>query len=137
MGCIEGFLQAWKKAFTFQGRARRKEYWCFSVISLLAFVALLFVDFALGTVYVDEESAVGLLSTLYFLAALVPGIALFIRRLHDVNWSGLWFLANFVPLLSIVPGIVAAFVDGTPGPNRFGPDPKGRKPASPEWQKPL
>jgi len=137
MGCFEGFLQAWKKAFTYQGRARRKEYWCFSLISLVVFIALIFVDIALGTVYFDEE-AFGLLSTLYFLATLVPGVALFVRRMHDVNWSGLWFFANFVPLLSIVPSIVAAFVDGTPGPNRFGQDPKGRKPAtSPGWQEPL
>jgi hypothetical protein len=61
---------------------------------------------------------------------IIPGIALFIRRLHDINQTGWIYLglvaANFVPVLNMIAGIAAiviACIPGTKGPNKYGPDP--------------
>ncbi|WP_336981340.1 DUF805 domain-containing protein [Altererythrobacter fulvus] len=70
---------------------------------------------------------------LYALFALIPSLAVTVRRLHDRNLSGWWYLgmivASLIPLVGFIAGIaflVIMFLDGTPGSNRFGPDPKGR-----------
>jgi len=127
MGCFEAFVQAWRKAVVFQGRARRKEYWCFKLFGIIVFIALIFVDVSMGTFDETSQEVVVLLSGLYALAAIVPATSLVIRRLHDINWSGLWYLAFFVPVLNLFPMFGVMFADGSPGPNRFGPDPKGRQ----------
>ena len=76
----------------------------------------------------------GILAILWFLAAFIPSLAVTIRRLHDRNLSGWWYggllIASFIPILNIFAGIgmlvmlVVLMLDGTDGPNRFGPDPK-------------
>ncbi len=105
----------------FSGRARRKEYWMFFLFNFLIVLGLAIVDAITGTISVT--SGFGLLSGLYFLAVLVPGIALTIRRLHDTDRSGLWILIGLVPLIGIVL-LVFMCLDGTPGENQFGPSPK-------------
>jgi len=69
--------------------------------------------------------SLGLLSWGYALATIVPIVALSIRRIHDVDRSGWWLLAVFVPLIGAIALIGYALLDGTPGDNRYGPDPKG------------
>ena len=59
------------------------------------------------------------------LAVLVPSIAVTIRRLHDTERSGWWILIAFVPLVGGIVLLVFMCLDGTGGPNKFGPDPKG------------
>jgi hypothetical protein len=54
---------------------------------------------------------------------LLPGIAVGVRRLHDVDRSGWWLLLAFIPLVGTIILIVWFCTRGTPGPNRFGPDP--------------
>jgi uncharacterized membrane protein YhaH (DUF805 family) len=65
------------------------------------------------------------------LAVLVPSIAVVVRRLHDRDLSGWWYLgaivAGMIPFVGFIASIallVLMFLPGTPGPNRFGPDPK-------------
>ena len=77
-------------------------------------------------------SGIGMVLALWWLATLIPNIALNVRRLHDRDMSGWWYLgfivASFIPLVNFVAGIaylVLMVLPGTPGPNRFGEDPKG------------
>lgn len=105
-----GWVDVMKKAFDFSGRARRKEYWMFVLINLLISFVVGFVDGLLGTG--------GVLGLLFNLAILVPTIAVGIRRMHDTDHRGWWLL---VPIV----GFVFLFLDTKPGPNRFGPSPKG------------
>jgi len=63
---------------------------------------------------------------LYSLAVFIPNLAVAVRRLHDSDRSGWWILIAFVPLIGAIWLLVLDLIDGTPGPNRFGPDPKGR-----------
>lgn len=64
------------------------------------------------------------LYTLWGLFVFIPGLAVLIRRLHDTDRSGWWIFINLVPLVGPIVLFVFLVLDGTRGPNRFGPDPK-------------
>ena len=120
------YLRVLKKYAVFSGRARRREYWFFLLFNILASIVLAIVDGVLGTL--NQEAGLGLFSGLYSLAVLIPGLAVSVRRLHDTDHSGWWILIGFVPLLGAIVLLVFMFMGGTPGDNRFGPDPKASAP---------
>lgn len=61
---------------------------------------------------------------IFSLAVLVPSIAVPVRRLHDIDRTGWWFLVSFAPLIGAIVLLVFAVQDGTPGGNRYGHNPK-------------
>jgi uncharacterized membrane protein YhaH (DUF805 family) len=65
------------------------------------------------------------------LGLFIPSLAVTIRRLHDINRSAWWVLIALIPFLGALVLLIFAVLDGTPGDNRFGPDPKGREGLSP------
>ena len=67
-----------------------------------------------------------LVLVLYSLAIFIPNLAVIVRRLHDQDKSGWWFFIGFVPIIGGIWLLILYLTDGTPGPNRFGVDPKGR-----------
>ena len=93
---------------TFNGRARRKEYWMFVLFNMI--VAFLF-GFVCGLIGIPE------LANLYSLAVLLPSIAVGVRRMHDVGKSG-WFL--LIPIYNFI----LAVTEGEKGENQYGADPK-------------
>lgn len=98
-------------------RAPRSEYWYFTLFTtLVSFGA----DFADGLWF---ESKIGVFGIIVSLAFFLPGIAVAIRRLHDVDRSGYWFLLILLPVIGWVILFIWACTRGTRGPNRFGPDP--------------
>ena len=109
------YIQDIKIFFDFSGRARRKEYWIFSIISAIISVILGFVDGFIGF---------NLLTGLYGLFVLIPEISLQFRRLHDIDKSAWWLLLLFVPVIGAIVILVFAFLPGTAGPNKYGIDPK-------------
>ncbi len=110
------FLKAVKQYADFKGRAQRAEYWFFILFYFLIAIALGFVDaFLTG----------GVLGLLFALGMLLPSLAVLARRLHDIDRSAWWILIGFVPAIGVIVLIVFACMDGTPGDNRFGPNPKG------------
>jgi len=115
------YLQALKKYAVFSGRARRKEYWFFFLFNLIASIVLTVIDVTVGTY---SATGVGLLSTIYGLAVLIPSIACGVRRMHDIDRTGWWLLIAFVPFIGVIIVLVIALLPGTAGDNRFGPDPK-------------
>ena len=58
------------------------------------------------------------------LALVLPGLAVQVRRLHDIDYSGAWWFIAFVPLAGVIVLIVFWATEGTRGPNKYGPDPK-------------
>lgn len=101
----------------FSGRSRRAEYWYFLLFVLLAYAVIMLL--------VATRPTVGIfLSLLFILALIIPGMALNIRRLHDIDHSGWWMLVGFVPLLGGLILLIWHCTPGTAGPNRFGSDPK-------------
>ena len=118
-----------KKYAEFEGRSRRKEYWSFFLLCLAGLVVLSVVDSILGMGGMIG-GLYGPLTTLFMLALLVPSIAVGIRRLHDTDRSGWWMLLAFVPFVGGLILLVFYVLEGTRGPNRFGPDPKGSEAAA-------
>lgn len=117
------YLGVLKQYATFEGRARRKEYWVYALFYLLVLLGLAMVDRLTGTY--DADVGLGLLSGLYILATVIPSVAVMVRRLHDTNRSGWWVLIGLVPVLGDIVLLVFACLDSQPGGNRFGPNPKG------------
>lgn len=113
---MEWYLGVLKQYAVFRGRARRKEYWMFILFNILVALALAVVGALIGNM---------LLSHLYSLAVLVPGLAVAVRRLHDTNRSGWWLLINLIPLVGVLAFLYFMVCDGERGANRFGEDPKG------------
>jgi uncharacterized membrane protein YhaH (DUF805 family) len=113
---MEWYVTVLKKYAQFTGRARRKEYWMFTLISMIVGFALGIADAVLGLPSV--------LSLLYAFAVLVPSVAVSVRRLHDTDRSGWMLLLALIPLVGAIIILVFAAQDGTPGDNRFGPNPK-------------
>lgn len=61
---------------------------------------------------------------IYVLATTIPTLAKLVRRLHDTNHSGWWFLFGMVPLIGALYLFFLTVKEGDPGENRYGPDPK-------------
>ena len=116
------YLHVLKNYATFSGRARRKEYWMFFLISALISIVLTLLDILLGTYSMEYEA--GLFSGLYSLLILIPSIAVVVRRLHDTDRSGWWILISLIPLIGVIVLFVFMCLDSQPGTNRFGANPK-------------
>ncbi len=133
-----------KRYAEFSGRSRRMEYWMFTLLNVIVVTVLLFATGGIGAMTDLENGGdpsgglmalfggVGILLLIYGLAVLLPSIAVTIRRLHDRDMSGWWYLGavigSMIPIAGFLVSIaflVLLALPGTPGPNRFGPDPKG------------
>lgn len=143
---MEWMILPFKRYAEFSGRSRRMEYWMFTLLNVIVMGVLVFVVLGAGGAagLMDPNTAegaagglgalfggMGLIFLVYLLAILIPSIAVTVRRLHDRDMSGWWYLGFIV--LSIVPvvGFLASLamlvlmcLPGTPGANRFGEDPK-------------
>jgi len=104
------------KYATFDGRARRKEYWMFFLFNILVAIGLGIVEALIGTA--------GLIGGLYGLAVLIPGIAVTVRRLHDTSRSGWWILIVLIPAVGTLILLIFMVLDSQPGDNAYGPNPK-------------
>jgi uncharacterized membrane protein YhaH (DUF805 family) len=116
MGFGEAIGTCFSKYVTFSGRARRSEYWYWVLFGVLVGIAAEILDLAVF------RTTSGVFSTLSSLALLLPGIAVTVRRLHDIDRSGWWMLILLVPLVGAIVMFVFMCLRGTFGPNRFGPD---------------
>ena len=112
-----------KRYAEFSGRSRRKEYWMFTLLLIIVNVVITIVEATLGL----DASIGGLygpLSLLVLLAIIVPSIAVGVRRLHDTNRSGWWMLIALLPIVGGLVLLIFFVLEGTKGPNEYGPDPK-------------
>ncbi|HEX7928459.1 MAG TPA: DUF805 domain-containing protein [bacterium] len=114
------YVDAWRNYLNFTGRATRSHYWIFLLFNLAAVFVLAFVDGMLGLMV---SGSTGVFSGLYILAAIIPGLAVGIRRLHDTGRSGWWFLIVFVPFVGSIILIVFFVMAGEPVANAYGPPP--------------
>jgi uncharacterized membrane protein YhaH (DUF805 family) len=130
----------------FSGRSRRLEFWMFALFTIICYLVVFAISSALGfsftnvvassaggsvAFYGSFFSGNGILFVILWAALLLPTIAVSVRRLHDRDMSGWWYLPvialAWVPLIGGLIGLaflVVTLLRGTPGPNRFGPDPK-------------
>lgn len=111
-----------QKYATFSGRAARSEFWWFVLFSVLGNLVLSFIDGMLFGNAADGQP-VSILGAIFALAILLPTIAVGVRRLHDRDMTGWWYLLVLVPVLGTLVLIYFFVQRGTVGPNRYGPDP--------------
>ncbi len=128
----------WKKVVfqnyaNFSGRARRAEYWNFVLVNFIIYIPL-YILFIGGIL--NESESVGFLGIgvlgLFALAMLIPSLAVLVRRLHDLNKSGWYFLIYFIPIVGPILMLVWLFTDGNRFVNNYGEDPKN--PGIPELE---
>jgi uncharacterized membrane protein YhaH (DUF805 family) len=113
---MEWYTGVLKKYAEFNGRAGRQEFWMFFAIHVGIFVVLAIIDAALGLNSV--------LPGLYWLATIVPVVAVGIRRLHDIGKPGIWILLGLIPCVGLI--LLYFFAqESVAGPNEYGDAPSG------------
>lgn len=158
------YLAALKKYATFSGRARRKEFWYFGlmnfIIALCLCIPIYYGIFKMVFTLVSQGNNISeeaiiefvlnnmgysiifyVIYILYALAVFVPGLAVSVRRLHDVGKSGWFFLIPYLGiLLNLIP-IIGSFAclglsiwflvlmctNSQVGENKYGSDPKAEE----------
>ncbi len=118
------YLKVLKNYAVFGGRAQRKEYWFFTLFNMIFGFVLGFVDGIVGAI--NLETGLGILSGIYALAVLIPGIAVSVRRLHDTDRSGWWLLIALIPIIGVIVLLVFMVLDSKVGANQYGENPKGQ-----------
>jgi uncharacterized membrane protein YhaH (DUF805 family) len=118
MSFTEAIRSAFSKYAKFDGRARRSEYWYFTLFISLVNMAVL----ALACAY-NQAILGAILLTLFVLVMFLPSLAVTVRRLHDVNKSGWCILIAMIPIVGTILLLVWQCSRGTLGSNRFGDDP--------------
>jgi len=121
------YVEVFKKYAVFSGRARRREYWYFSLFNFLALVLLELL--VVGTeptsgVATGPSLLLAYLVVGYILASIIPSIAVNVRRLHDIGKSGWFILIGIIPLVGPITLLVFHCMDSEPGTNAYGPNPK-------------
>ena len=115
------YITVLKKYALFSGRAQRAEYWMFLLFNMIAIIIFSIID---SVLVLEIVPGVGILYVVYTLAVLIPSLAVSVRRLHDTARSGWFFLIGFIPIVGAVWLLVLFVLDGTPGENQYGPNPK-------------
>lgn len=119
------YLTVLRKYAVFEGRARRKEYWYFTLFNFLIMVVLQILK-VIATESGDNAGATlfEVLYILYILGVIVPSLTLSVRRLHDTGHSGWWCFIAFLPIIGSIVLLVWFVSDSNPQANPYGPNPK-------------
>ena len=119
----EAIQLAFKNYFNLQIRSSRSEYWYWFLFVLIFGLIVDFLDATIaGSSWLEYDELWGPLTIIFNLVVFLPGIAVGVRRLHDVNRSGWWLLLSFT-IIGIIPLFIWAVSKGTEGKNRFGKNP--------------
>jgi uncharacterized membrane protein YhaH (DUF805 family) len=116
------YIKVLQNYATFNGRARRTEFWMFTLMNALFVICAIFIDNVTDLAF--EDMPYGIVYVLYSLLVFIPSFALSVRRLHDVGKSGWMILAGLIPLFGAIWLIVLYCTDSEPTTNDYGPNPK-------------
>jgi uncharacterized membrane protein YhaH (DUF805 family) len=107
-----------KKYATFQGRARRQEYWMYMLFNIIIAAVLVILGAATGSkIFI-------ILYYVYILAVLLPSLGVTARRLHDTGRSAGWIFIVLVPFVGSLVLFIFTLLEGDRVANEYGPDPK-------------
>ncbi len=123
------YLNVLRNYASFNGRASRKEYWMFFLFNVIFAIIAMVLDSMLGSTFkIDTMNGslnlpYGYIYLLYVLVLLLPGLAVAVRRLHDIGKSGWNLLIALIPLVGPIWILVLLATSGNQGENDYGPDP--------------
>ena len=124
------YLHVLQNFNNFSGRARRKEYWMYTLIYMPILFLAMFADNALGTTFQMDvmgqsvDIGYGWIYVIVALLHFLPSLSVVVRRLHDVGKSGWFYLIILIPLIGIIWMLVLLVSNGNVGENKYGADPK-------------
>jgi len=120
------YLKVLKENYAnFDGRARRKEYWMFTLFNLIIIAVLVICASIFAAMEISALASIfGILYAVYALAVLIPGLAVAVRRLHDTGKSGWMILVGLIPFIGGIWLLVLYATEGDKGDNEYGSDPK-------------
>ncbi len=105
-----------KNYVNFEGRATRAEFWWFFLF-----------NFIIGCILSLFGKVGNVLSGVWSLAILLPQLGLGVRRLHDINKSGWYWLIGLIPIVGWIILIVWWAKEGDATENQYGPVPETPK----------
>lgn len=119
--------------FSFNGRINRAKFWLGTVCLIVVYVILAIISSVTmapmtvsqsGQVQGGGMGIVGIIVLIIYIAMIWPSVALGVKRFHDRDKSGWWVLISLVPIIGGLWYLIeCGFLEGTKGPNKFGPDP--------------
>jgi uncharacterized membrane protein YhaH (DUF805 family) len=121
-GLMSWYWQVWKKYAVFSGRANRREFWIFTIVSDLFIAALVAIA---GFNNTEPRIFVPCLviGGAYLLASFIPSLAVMVRRLHDTGHSGAYMLVQLIPFIGGFLLVGYLLQQGDQGVNQFDPGP--------------
>jgi uncharacterized membrane protein YhaH (DUF805 family) len=122
MSFVDAVRSVYRNYATFDGRATRSEFWWFYLFIFLVVLGLFVIALALFAI-TRSSSVLGvaeLMAVIFFLASVIPSIAVSVRRLHDSDKSGWWYLIGFVPYIGEIILLILLALPSTIGVNRYG-----------------
>jgi uncharacterized membrane protein YhaH (DUF805 family) len=124
---MKWYLKVLNDYATFSGRARRSEFWYFALFNMFFAVVAMGIDNILGTTLkmgYEVSLPYGYIYLIYVLAVFIPGLAVSVRRLHDVGKSGWMYFIVLIPIIGVIWLLVLFFTDSQDGSNKWGENPK-------------
>jgi uncharacterized membrane protein YhaH (DUF805 family) len=115
MNFQQAIVSGFQNYISIGGRATRSEYWYWVLFCILGGIVTGILDYAMF-----DTDTVSPLNSIFSLLTFLPGLAVSVRRLHDIDRTGWWVLIAFT-IIGIIVLIVWACQKSDPGPNRFGP----------------
>ena len=114
------------KYIDFSGRARRKEYWMWTLYVTLIYILAMILDNMLGLNFelLGEDLGYGWLYLITGIINFIPGLSIVVRRLHDVGKSGWFFLIILIPIIGWIGILILLCSDGDKEENKWGTNPK-------------
>lgn len=115
----------WTYLFTsFEGRINRKPFWMGVLVLIVANLVLGIIAGILDSILHTGFDRTGLFEIIVSLVLIYPSVALSAKRWHDRDKSAWWILISLIPIIGWIWALIeTGFLSGTPGANRFGPDP--------------
>lgn len=113
MNFFDAITSCFRKYADFSGRARRSEFWFFTLFGVIVSAAL---SLCFGSQSVP--------SVFFNMGILIPSFSVSWRRMHDIGKEGVWSLIAFIPVVGFIIAIIWSVRDGQSGDNIYGPDPK-------------
>lgn len=120
---MKWYLKVMSTYLNFKGRARRKEFWMFILFNALFAIVAQIIDIALGLT-ISYDILIGPFYITYLIIAILPGLSVTIRRLHDTGKSGWMYLFNLIPIAGQIVLFIFMVTDSQPESNKWGPNPK-------------